>query len=76
MVEKLVKCSANSGLGGKLLTDLSKALDCLRHDILIADLTAYGFDQPSLYLIFSYLSDKTQRIKVLMLILNVVFIRF
>ena len=42
MVEKLEKCSANSGLGGKLLTDLSKALDCLRHDILIADLTAYG----------------------------------
>ena len=76
MVEKLEKCSANSGLGGKLLTDLSKALDCLRHNLLIADLAAYCFDQPSLYLIFNYLSDRTQRIKVLMLILNVVFVRF
>ena len=47
-----------------LLTDLSKAFDCLRHDLLIAKLAAYGFDQPSLCFIFSYLSDRTQRTKV------------
>ena len=48
MVEKLKKGLDNSGVGGMLLTDLSKAFDCLRHDLLIAKLAAYGFDQPSL----------------------------
>ena len=46
-----------------LLTDLSKAFDCLRHDLLISKLAAYGFDQPSLRFIFSYLRDRTQQTK-------------
>ena len=45
MVEKFLKSFDNSGVGGMLLTDLSNAFDCLRHDLLIAKLTAYGFDQ-------------------------------
>ena len=64
IVEKLKKGLENSGIGGILLTDLSKAFDCLKHDLLIAKLAAYGFDQPSLCFIFSYLSDRTQRTKV------------
>ena len=64
MVEKLKKRLDNSGVGGMLFTDLSKAFDCLRHDLLIAKLAAYGFDQPSLCFIFSYLSGRTQRPKV------------
>ena len=47
-----------------LLTDLSKVFDCLRHDLLITKLAAFGFDHPSLCFIFSYLSDRTQRTKV------------
>ena len=47
-----------------LLTNLPKAFDYLRHDLLIAKLAAHGFDQPSLCFIFSYLSDRTQRTKV------------
>ena len=46
MVEKLKKHLDNSGVGGMLLTDLLKAFDCLRNDLLIAKLAAYGFDQP------------------------------
>ena len=47
-----------------LLTNLPKAFDYLRHDLLIAKLAAHGFDQPSLCFIFSYLPDRTQRTKV------------
>ena len=64
MVEKLKKSLDNSGVVGMLLTDLSKAFDCLRHDLLIAKLAAYSFDEPSLCFVFSYLSGRTQRTKV------------
>ena len=64
MEEKLKKSLDNSGVLGLLLTDLSKAFDCLRHDLLIAKLPAYRFDQPSLCFIFSFLSARTQRTKV------------
>ena len=47
-----------------LLTDLLEAFDCFRHDLLIAKLIEYGFDQSSLCFIFSYLSDRTQRTRV------------
>ena len=47
-----------------LLTDLWKAFDCLRRDLLISKLAAYGFDQQSLYFIFSYTSGRTQRTNV------------
>ena len=46
-----------------LLTDLSKAFDCLPHELIIAKLYAYGVDIPSLKLIKSYLSKRRQRIK-------------
>ena len=53
MVGQLRKRLDNSGVCGMWLTDLSKAFNCLRHDLLTAKLTAYGFDQPSLCFIVS-----------------------
>ena len=46
---------------GALLTDLSKAFDCLNHDLLIAKLKAYGFSLPALRLIHDYLLNRKQR---------------
>ena len=48
---------------GAILMDLSKAFDCVRHDFLIAKLSAYGLSGISLRLICSYLSNRTQRVK-------------
>ena len=42
MLEKLRKSIDNGHCTGILLTDLSKAFDCLHHDLLIAKLEAYG----------------------------------
>ena len=53
-----------SGACGILLTDLSKAFDCLNHQLLLAKLHAYGFDDLSLKVIQSYLSDRFQRVRV------------
>ena len=64
MLEKWRKCLDYKGSTGVLLTDLSKAFDCLIHDLMIAKLNAYGFDYNSLKLIYSYLSNRHQRVRV------------
>ena len=43
-----------------LLMDLSKAYDCLRHDLLIAKLEAYDLDNGSLNLHLDYLTFRKQ----------------
>ena len=52
------------GLGGELLTDLSKAINCIKHHLLIAKLAAYGLDSHSLIFVFSYLNERKQRTKI------------
>ena len=44
--------------------DLSKAYDCLSHDLLIAKLAAYGLDHHSLSLLYDYLRNRKQRVKI------------
>ena len=46
------------------MTELSKAFDCISHELLIAKLNAYGFDETSLKVIISYLKYWTQTNKV------------
>ena len=49
---------------GAVLMDLSKAFDCVPHDLLIAKLHAYNFDRGTLRLFFTYLKDRKQGVKV------------
>ena len=58
LIEKWKKSVDNGGAFGALLTDLSKAFDCLPHELLIARLDAYGFDKSSLKLITSQIEKK------------------
>ena len=47
-----------------ILMDLSKAFDCLPHDILLSKLSAYGLSESAVSLMKSYLSDRTQQIRI------------
>ena len=58
------KTLGNSGVKGTVLMDLSKAYDCLPHDLLIAKLAAYGFEDSATSLISDYLSKRYQRVKI------------
>ena len=49
---------------GATLMDLSKAFDCLPHDLLVAKLDAYGLDNKVLKLMLSYLSGRKQCVKI------------
>ena len=64
MVEKWRQCLDNGGVSGAWLTDLSKAFNCILHDLLISKLAAYGFDCNSLQMLPSYLSNRKQRTKI------------
>ena len=63
MIEKWEKNVDNGHALGAVLTDLSKAFDCLPRDLIIAKLKAYGLDKPFLHFLQSYLSDRQQRTK-------------
>ena len=51
MIDKWKKAVDNNKIFGAVLTDLSKAFDCICHDLLIAKLNAYGLSLPALKLI-------------------------
>ena len=64
MIEKW-KSAVDSGKSFRaLLTDLSKAFDCLPHAVLRAKLNAFGFSLSALRFISSYLFNRKQRTKI------------
>ena len=64
MIEKWKKIVDCGGVFGALLTDLSKAIDCILRDLFIAKLEAYGFQADALNLVYDYLSNRKQRVKI------------
>ena len=64
MLKKWKRVVDNGKVFGILLTDLSKAFDCLSHELLLAKLHAYGFSFSALRLIHSYLTNRKQRTKI------------
>ena len=63
MFKKWRSALDNKKTFGVLLTDLSKAFDCLSRERLLAKLHAYGFSIPALTLVHSYFKDRRQRTK-------------
>ena len=64
MTNCINKALDRKGKVGLFMMDLSKAFDCINHDLLLAKLNAYGFDKNCLKLIYSYLKGRNQRVKI------------
>ena len=72
MIEKRRQCLYNGAVSGALLTDLSKAFDCILHELLIAKLAAYGFDHNFLQMLQSYPQTENKEQKLMMRIVSIV----
>ena len=64
MIEKMKEARDKNKVCAAVLIDLSKAFDCLKHHILIAKLHAFGFDYKYLRVMYAYLNNRVQVIKV------------
>ena len=64
LLEKLKRSLDSQGIGAALLTDLSKAFDCLNHNLMIAKLHANDFDESSLKFNSSYPVGRNQRTRI------------
>ena len=58
MIDKLRQCLDNGGMSEALLRDLSKAYAGILLDLLIAKLAACGFNNNSLQMLQSYISNR------------------
>ena len=64
MVEECKENLENNFIVAAVLTDLSKAFDCIPHDLLIAKLSAYGLNSDLLCFIYFYLKDRKQCVQI------------
>ena len=64
MVKKWRKTLDEGSETGAVLTDLSRAFYYIYHNLLIAKLNAYGFEEQSINFIHSYLTKGKQRTKI------------
>ena len=64
MIERFKEAIDRGYEFGALLTDLSKAFDCINHPLLIAKLYNYGVSPLPINMFFSYLNNRTHRTKI------------
>ena len=64
VIEIWKKCLDVLGIIETILMDLSKAYNCIPHDLLIAKIEAYGFHRNALKFVYSFLTNQMQRVKV------------
>ena len=64
LLQKWQSCLDSRGKIGTILMDLSKAFDCLPHDLLLLKLKHYGLNESALHMMESYLSNRKQCVKV------------
>ena len=64
LVEEWKKHLDNNDVVGGVLMDLSRAFDCIPHDLLIAKLSAYRVDKITLKYIYSYLKKRQQCVRI------------
>ena len=64
VIEDWKKAVDNNLYVAAVLMDLSKAFDCLPHDLLLLKLKAYSLSENALNLIDDYLSNRKQYVKV------------
>ena len=54
----------NNYFVGAVMTDLSKAFDCIPYDLVIVKLEAYGFDNYIIRYVYSYVKNRRQCVKI------------
>ena len=54
----------NNNVVVAVLTDLSKAFDCIPHELSVAKLNTYGFSRDTVAYIYSYLKNRKQCVRI------------
>ena len=64
LIENWKKVRDNKNFVGTVLMDLSKAFDCIPHDLLAAKLHAYGLSEDAVTFVHSYLKRRKLGVKI------------
>ena len=64
MIEKMKAARDKNKVYAAVFTDLTKAFDCLKHDLFIAKLHPFGFDCKCLRVMYAYVNNRLQVTKV------------
>ena len=67
MIEKINEARDKIKVCAAVLTDLSKAFDCLKYNLLIVKLHAFGFDYKSLRVMYAYLDNRLKSQKLVLI---------